>query len=79
MAMDRKNREKEMASVLLTSLSFPAEGFVNDFVMLVETADDTVLDIPDVVEDLSMFLARAVVDEVLILQYLEEIGAQCTG
>ncbi|KAF6155032.1 hypothetical protein GIB67_035779 [Kingdonia uniflora] len=79
MAMDRKNREKEMASVLLTSLSFPAEGFVNGFVMLVETADDTALDIPDVVEDLSMFLARAVVDEVLTPQYLEEIGAQCTG
>ncbi|OVA17028.1 Initiation factor eIF-4 gamma [Macleaya cordata] len=78
-AMDRKNREKEMASVLLSSLSFPADGVINGFIMLVESADDTALDIPAVVEDLAMFLARAVVDEVLAPQHLEEIGSQCTS
>ncbi|XP_068640446.1 MA3 DOMAIN-CONTAINING TRANSLATION REGULATORY FACTOR 2 [Aristolochia californica] len=77
LAMDRKNREKEMASVLLTSLSFPPEDVVNGFLLLIESAEDTALDIPVIVEDLAMFLARAVVDEVLAPQHLEEIGSQC--
>ncbi|KAJ7969748.1 Programmed cell death protein 4 [Quillaja saponaria] len=79
LAMDRKNREKEMASVLLSSLCFPGEDVVNGFVMLIESADDTALDNPVVVEDLAMFLARAEVDEVLAPQHLEEIGTQCLG
>lgn len=79
LAMDRKKREKEMASVLLSSLCFPADDVVNGFVMLIESADDTALDNPVVVEDLAMFLARVVVDEVLAPQHLEEIGTQCIG
>lgn len=79
LAMDRKNREKEMASVLLSSLCFPADDVVNGFVMLIDSADDTALDNPVVVEDLAMFLARSVVDEVLAPQHLEEIGTQCFG
>lgn len=76
LAMDRKNREKEMASVLLSSLCFPTEDVVSGFTMLIESADDTALDIPAAVEDLAMFLARAAVDEVLAPQHLEEIGSQ---
>lgn len=76
LAMDRKNREKEMASVLLSSLSFPPDDVVSGFVMLLESADDTALDNPVVVEDLGMFLARAVVDEVLAPLHLEEIASQ---
>ncbi|XP_019174252.1 PREDICTED: programmed cell death protein 4 [Ipomoea nil] len=76
LAMDRKKREKEMASVLLSSLCFPTEDVVNGFTMLIESADDTALDIPAAVEDLAMFLARAAVDEVLAPQHLEEIGSQ---
>lgn len=79
LAMDRKNREKEMASVLLSSLYFLADDVVNGFVMLIESADDTALDNPVVVEDLAMFLARAVVDEVLAPQHLEEIGSKFSG
>ncbi|KAK1382280.1 MA3 DOMAIN-CONTAINING TRANSLATION REGULATORY FACTOR 2 [Heracleum sosnowskyi] len=79
LAMDRKNREKEMASVLLSSLCFPADDVVNGFTMLIESADDTALDNPVVVEDLAMFLARAVVDEVLAPSHLEEIKSQCSG
>ncbi|KAJ0785260.1 putative programmed cell death protein [Helianthus annuus] len=74
LAMDRKKREKEMASVLLSSLYFPADDVVNGFTMLIESADDIALDIPVVVEDLAMFLARAVVDDVLAPLHLEEIG-----
>ncbi|KAK6940087.1 Initiation factor eIF-4 gamma, MA3 [Dillenia turbinata] len=76
LAMDRKNREKEMASVLLSSLCFPADDVVNGFVMLIESADDTALDNPVVFEDLAMFLARAVVDEVISPQDLKEIKSQ---
>ncbi|CAA0842025.1 MA3 domain-containing protein [Striga hermonthica] len=72
--MERKNREKEMASVLLSSLCFPSEDVVTGFVMLVESAEGTTLDIPVADEDLAMFLARAVVDEVLTPYELEEIG-----
>ncbi|XP_058104091.1 MA3 DOMAIN-CONTAINING TRANSLATION REGULATORY FACTOR 2 isoform X2 [Magnolia sinica] len=79
LAMDRKNRQKEMASVLLTSLHFPADDIMNGFLLLIESAEDTALDIPAVVEDLAMFLARAVVDEVLAPLHLEEIGSQCVG
>lgn len=43
------------------------------------TADDAALDNPGVVEDLAMFLAIAVVDEVLEPQHLEEIGTQFMG
>ncbi|KDP27511.1 hypothetical protein JCGZ_20151 [Jatropha curcas] len=79
LAMDRKNREKEMASVLLSSLRFPADHVLNGFVMLIESADDTALDNPVVVEDLAMFLARTVVDEVLAPQHLEESESQFLG
>ncbi|RWR84390.1 Initiation factor eIF-4 gamma [Cinnamomum micranthum f. kanehirae] len=79
LALDRKNREKEMASVLLTSLGFPHDDVVSGFVLLIEAAEDTALDIPVVVEDLAMFLARAVVDEVLAPLHLDEIGSQCVG
>ncbi|XP_027089977.1 MA3 DOMAIN-CONTAINING TRANSLATION REGULATORY FACTOR 2-like [Coffea arabica] len=79
LAMDRKNREKEMASVLLSSLCFPADDVVTGFVMLIESADDTALDNPVVVEDLALFLARAEVDEVLAPQNLEDIENQFLG
>ncbi|KAG6408496.1 hypothetical protein SASPL_131509 [Salvia splendens] len=54
LAMERKNREKEMASVLLSSLCFPSDDVVSGFIMLIESADDMALDIPIVVEDLAM-------------------------
>ncbi|KAF3627317.1 hypothetical protein FXO38_28835 [Capsicum annuum] len=73
LAMDRKNREKEMASVLLSSVCFPADDVVNGFVMLIESADDAALDISIVVEDLAMFLARAKVDEVLTPQHMKKL------
>ena len=76
LAMDRKKREKEMACVLVCSLGFPAKDVRNAFSMLIESADDTALDNPVVVEDLAMFLARAVIDEVLAPRDLEELLSQ---
>ncbi|XP_047316859.1 MA3 DOMAIN-CONTAINING TRANSLATION REGULATORY FACTOR 1-like [Impatiens glandulifera] len=77
LAMDRKNREKEMASVLLSALHieiFSSEDIVNGFVMLLESAEDTALDILDASNELALFLARAVIDDVLVPLNLEEIG-----
>ncbi|CAN7050388.1 unnamed protein product, partial [Brassica rapa subsp. trilocularis] len=78
LAMDRKKREKEMACVLVCSLGFPKD-VRNAFSMLIESADDTALDNPVVVEDLAMFLARAVVDEVLAPRDLEELSSSVEG
>ncbi|CAN6442307.1 unnamed protein product [Victoria cruziana] len=78
LAMERKNREKEMTSVLLSSLCFPADEVVSGFVQLIEVVEDTVLDVPVAVEDLALFIARAVVDEVLAPQQVEEIASQMT-
>lgn len=86
LAMDRKNREKEMASVLLSALHieiFSTEDIVNGFVLLLENAEDTTLDILDASNELALFLARAVIDDVLAPLNLEEIGSKlppkCSG
>nr|DAD30719.1 TPA_asm: hypothetical protein HUJ06_009570 [Nelumbo nucifera] len=86
LAMDRKNREKEMASVLLSSLHteiFSTEDMVNGFVMLLESAEDTALDILDASNELAFFLARAVIDDVLVPLNLDEISSKlppnCSG
>ncbi|KAL0284544.1 UNVERIFIED_CONTAM: ma3 domain-containing translation regulatory factor 1 [Sesamum calycinum] len=78
LAMDRKNREKEMASVLLSALHieiFSTEDIVNGFVMLLESAEDTALDILDASNELAFFLARAVIDDVLAPLNLDEIAS----
>lgn len=86
LAMDRKNREKEMASVLLSALHieiFSSDDIVNGFVMLLESAEDTALDILDASDELALFLARAVIDDVLAPLNLEEISSRlppdCSG
>ncbi|OMP10383.1 Initiation factor eIF-4 gamma, MA3 [Corchorus olitorius] len=86
LALDRKNREKEMASVLLSALHieiFSTEDIVNGFVMLLESAEDTALDILDASNELALFLARAVIDDVLVPLNLEEIASKlpenCSG
>ncbi|WOK96587.1 hypothetical protein Cni_G05294 [Canna indica] len=86
LAMDRKNREKEMASVLLSALSmeiFSRDDIVNGFIMLLESAEDTALDILDASKELALFLARAVIDDVLAPLNLEEISSKlprnCSG
>ncbi|KAK1271394.1 Eukaryotic translation initiation factor isoform 4G-1 [Acorus gramineus] len=79
LAMDRKNREKEMASVLLSSLYtdlFSGEDIVNGFILLLESAEDTALDVLDASNELALFLARAVIDDVLAPLNLDEIEAK---
>lgn len=77
LAMDRKSREKEMASVLLSSLRlelFSTEDIIKGFVMLLQSAEDTALDVVDAPSELALFLARAVIDEVLNPLNLDEIS-----
>ncbi|KAL6652505.1 hypothetical protein ACP70R_011430 [Stipagrostis hirtigluma subsp. patula] len=79
LAMDRKNREKEMASVLLSSLSlelFSTDDIMKGFIMLLQSAEDTALDIVDAPSELALFLARAVIDEVLIPLNLDDISSR---
>ncbi|KAM5571818.1 hypothetical protein ABKV19_012078 [Rosa sericea] len=76
LAVDGKNLGKEMASVLLSALHieiFSTEDIVDGFVLLLESAQDTELDILDASNELALFLARAVIDDVLAPQNLEEI------
>ncbi|KAH9614285.1 hypothetical protein KSS87_020349 [Heliosperma pusillum] len=86
LAMDRKNREKEMASVLLSVLHieiFSTEDIVNGFILLLESTEDMSLDILDASNELALFLARAVIDDVLAPLNLDEIAsrlpANCCG
>eukprot|EP00879_Flechtneria_rotunda_P002298 GHRR01002491.1.p1 GENE.GHRR01002491.1~~GHRR01002491.1.p1 ORF type:complete len:322 (+),score=143.64 GHRR01002491.1:106-966(+) len=68
LAMDRRDREREMASGLLSTLHpqvVTDDQMVSGFTRLLAAADDLVLDIPDAVHLLSLFLGRAIVDEVL--------------
>jgi hypothetical protein len=67
MALDCHDWEKEMASMLLLALYVVviepdqiAKGFRN----LLESVDDLSLDIPDAVDNLAVFLAQAVVDDI---------------
>ncbi|KAK7302189.1 hypothetical protein RJT34_13071 [Clitoria ternatea] len=86
LSMDRKYKEKEMASVLLSALHieiFSTEDIVSGFVMLLESAEDTALDILDASKELALFLGRAVIDDVLAPLNLEEISSRlppkCSG
>ncbi|CAN6307488.1 unnamed protein product [Urochloa humidicola] len=78
-AMDRKSREKEMASVLLSSLCMPPEDVVAGFHLLIDAAEDAALDNPAIVEDLAMFFARSVVDEVIAPSDLEAMEEDVSG
>ncbi|KAM0018767.1 putative programmed cell death protein [Helianthus debilis subsp. tardiflorus] len=68
MAMDRHDKEKEMASVLLSALYsdvISSTQIKQGFFMLLESADDLEVDILDAVDILALFVARAVVDDIL--------------
>ncbi|XP_002986347.2 programmed cell death protein 4 isoform X1 [Selaginella moellendorffii] len=78
LAMDRRSREKEMASSLLSIIHTESDTdqVAKGFVLLLESAEDTALDTPDAGTQLTFFLARAVFDNVLTPFYLEQIKGQ---
>jgi len=68
LALDRKDREREMTSVLLSSLYaevIPPDQVRKGFMAVINSVDDTALDVPGAPELLAQFVARAVVDDVL--------------
>jgi hypothetical protein len=68
MAMDRHDKEKEMASILLSALYADLLGsskMSEGFMMLLESTEDLSVDIPDAIDVLAVFIARAVVDDIL--------------
>ncbi|GAB4818113.1 hypothetical protein N2152v2_005159 [Parachlorella kessleri] len=76
LAMDRKDRERELVSTLLVSLTpdtISPDQMALGFTRLLAGADDLALDIPDAAHLLSLFPGRAVVDEVLPPKFLAEV------
>lgn len=82
MSMDRGNREKEAAAVLLSAL-YPNHldpmEIHRGFERLLESVDDLVLDVPSAPEDLAMFIARATVDDILPPSFLGTLEGLLPG
>jgi hypothetical protein len=55
---------------------FTIDGIIKEFIMLLQSAEDTTLDIMDAPSELALFVARAVIDEVLIPLNLDEISSK---
>ncbi len=74
MAMDRSDREREMASSLLADVSqagvVTEEQVAIGFSKLLSATEDLTLDIPDTPRMLTLFLGRAIVDEVISPSFL---------
>jgi len=77
LSMDRRDREREMVSALLPVLFLadvaPSDQVSLGFTRLLAAADDLALDIPDAAHLLTLFLGRAIVDEVLPPKFLVEV------
>ncbi|KAF5834130.1 armadillo-type protein [Dunaliella salina] len=85
-SLDRKDRERELVSQLLSQLHpsvLSSDQVAAGFTRLLAAADDLVLDCPDVVHLLGLFLGRAIVDEVLppafLTQVLKSLHSQSLG
>jgi hypothetical protein len=66
-ALERKERERELTSVLITHMyedkNIGPENLIQGFILVLSRLDDLVLDTPDAEQVLSIFLARAIVDD----------------
>ena len=81
LAMDRGHREKEAAATLLSALypsALSGAQTQRGFVRLVESADDLSIDVPDTAETLGMFIARAIIDDVLPPSFPDNVAALST-
>ncbi len=67
MALEKKNAEREMASVLLSGLTrvYGSEQFFEGFIRILRNIDDLSLDTPNACPLVANFIARAIVDDVL--------------
>ena len=75
-SFDRGNRQRELASRFLcfaTGSIFSSEAVEQGFATLLQRVEDLFLDVPDVLYLLSVFIARAVVDECLQPSFLSRV------
>ena len=75
-ALDRGNRQRELASRFLCFTSgtlFSAPAVEQAVSTLLQRVEDLALDVPDVLHLLSVFIARAVVDECLQPSFLSRV------
>jgi hypothetical protein len=75
-SLDQGFRQKEGASIFLADQAgalLSQADIEKGFIVLLERVDDLVLDVPMVLRDLSLFVARAVVDEVLPPAFLVRV------
>ncbi|KAA6420824.1 MAG: hypothetical protein FRX49_09213 [Trebouxia sp. A1-2] len=76
LAMDKNDREHEMAANLLSSLYheiIQADQMQKGFKSLLNSVDDLKLDVPSAEDDLALFLARAVIDDILPPAFMHKI------
>jgi hypothetical protein len=86
MAMDRNDREREMASSLLNDLAqgsvVSEEQLSLGFKKLLSSVEDMTLDIPDAPRFLTLFIGRAIVDEAVppsFLSHSEQLKEHSLG
>jgi len=75
-ALDRHEREREMTSVLLSTLYnevISPEEMRRGFAEAVAALDDACLDVPDAVDLLSVFIGRAIADDALPPAFVHKI------
>ena len=82
LAMDRRPRDKEMACVLLCDMCAAPGSLLRmkdierGFTLLLESMDDLILDVPDVVTQCALFLSRTIVDDLVQPRFIETaVGA----
>ena len=81
LAMDRAHREKEASATLLSALypsALSGAQIQRGFVRLVEAVDDLSIDVPDAAETLGMFIARAIIDDILPPSFPDTVAAMST-
>lgn len=85
-SMDRHNRERELVSRLLAVAPLAPSEIQKAFEQLLDRVDDLVADYPQILQHLSCFLARAVVDECIEPAFLiridlkqSDLGLQVIG
>ena len=75
-SFDRGNRQRELASRFLcfaTGSLFSSEAVEQGFAALLQRVEDVHIDVPDVLHLLSVFMARAVVDDTLQPSFLSRV------
>jgi len=67
MALEMKNSQRERASVLLSAMTrvYGSEQFFEGFIRVLKNLDDLALDTPDAAGVVALFLARAILEDVL--------------